>query len=127
MKIKTLHTVEDYEKELEYLDSKINIEKTEDEIVDFLEAISYIEKKLYRSKNKIASHKAYYILNTDWKQLNEERAKEDLPKISNQSMKDAYITLMIDDLQGEYDTLKVKYHYLNELWKYNERKNGVEK
>jgi hypothetical protein len=98
---------------------------TEDEIVDFLEAISNIEKKLYRSKNKIASHKAYYMLNTDWKQLNDERVKEDLPKISNQAMKDAYIASMIDDLQSEYDTLKVKYHYLNELWKYRLRHGKI--
>lgn len=98
---------------------------TTEEIVNFLEAISEVEYKLYNLKGKIAYRKAYYLLNTDWKQLNEERAKEDLPKISNQSMKDAYIALMIDDLQGEYDTLKVKYHYLNELWKYRLRHGKI--
>jgi len=98
---------------------------TDDEVVDFLEAISNIEKRLYRSKTRIASHKAYYLLNTDWKQLNEERVKEDLPKISNQNMKDAYIASMIDDLQSEYDTLKVRYHYLQELWKYRLRHGKI--
>lgn len=96
-----------------------------DEIVDFLEAISEVEYKLYNLKGKIAYRKAYYLLNTDWKQLNEERAKEDLPRISNQAMKDAYIASMIDDLQSEYDTLKVKYHYLNELWKYRLRHGKI--
>lgn len=56
----------------------------------------YIEQKrcnLYRAKCESIYRKKKYelILNVDWNEVNEDRKNKNLPKISNQSQRDAYI------------------------------------
>lgn len=56
----------------------------------------YVEQKrinVYKAKCESIYRKKKYelILNVDWNEVNEDRASKNLPKISNQSQRDAYI------------------------------------
>lgn len=56
----------------------------------------YVEQKrinLYKAKCEGIYRKKKYelILNVDWNEVNGDRASKNLPKISNQSQRDAYI------------------------------------
>ena len=105
--------------DLEKYDEIIN-----NDFVEFMKNLIIVEKKTYRLKQTLIKRKAYYILNTDWGSVNEERKKQNLPKISNQTMKDAYIAELLEDLTEEYNTVKMEYQYLHELWKWKLR-NGI--
>lgn len=61
--------------------------------------------------------KAELILYTNWDKVNEERKEQGLPKISNQSMKEAYVKLdkvycNLLKLRDKYDAQETYYHYL---------------
>ena len=61
--------------------------------------------------------KAELILYTNWDKVNEERKEKGLPKISNQSMKEAYVKLddvycNLIELKDTYEVQEKYYHYL---------------
>ena len=105
----------------------MDLEKYNDVIyndfVEFLKTLLKTENKAYDLKQALIKRKAYYLLNTDWSSVNEAIKKENLPKISNQTMKDAYIAELLEDLTEEYNEMKMEYQYLHEIWKFKLRNN----
>ena len=103
----------------------MDLEKYNDVIyndfVEFLKTLLKTENKAYDLKQALIKRKAYYLLNTDWSSVNEARKKENLPKISNQAMKDAYIAELLEDLTEEYNQMNMEYQYLHEIWKFKLR------
>ena len=56
--------------------------------------------------------KANLWVTTNWNDINEKRAEEGLPKLSNQTMKEGYIDLLLEDLSREVTEAEVEYNFL---------------
>ena len=89
----------------------------EDDILYFLQKVKNTEKKYRELKVKYASRKNSKLLSTNWDEINKKRVEKDLPKLSNQSMKDAYISSLFEDLELEVESARVQYHYFSNVLK----------
>lgn len=71
-------------------------------------------------EHKYRCKKFKETLNTNWEKINEERATNNLPKISNQSQRDAYIGIKIEKERYDYKQAEAKALALNTYLK-----NGI--
>lgn len=71
-------------------------------------------------EHKYRCKKFKETLNTNWDEINEERISNNLPKISNQSQRDAYIGIQIEKERYEYKQAEAKALALNTYLK-----NGI--
>ena len=70
--------------------------------------------KIKKAKNKEKYNKM--LLDTNWDELNEERKQQGLPKLSNQSMKEAYIeTVLSEDYTNELEK-ELEYNTLRRFY-----------
>lgn len=87
-----------------------------DEYMEVLEKYTDSIKKYNDYTILTSKKKAELTLFTDWDTVNEDRRAKGLPKISNQSMKDAYIKQ--DELYCKLIELKNNYHVEVEYYRY---------
>lgn len=83
--------------DIEYLTAKENREKTENDL----------------------------LLKINWKQVNDERLKENLPKISNESQRKAFIQNKIYDLKHKENCLYLKVRQLEMIYENREDLNYI--
>lgn len=87
----------------------ITIVKDYENIRELLTQLGCAETQYKLLKAKFENQKTDLILTTNWNEINEERQNEGLAKISNQSMKDAYILKELADLKAVLDIAELKY------------------
>lgn len=56
--------------------------------------------------------KANLWVTTNWNDINEKRAEEGLPPLSNQTMKEGYINLLLKDYDREVTEAEIQYNFL---------------
>jgi len=78
----------------------------------------------YKAKKKELEEKEFdFILNVNWNEINEERLEEDLPKISNEKMRNAYIKIKFASLREDMEALEVQLNHLNILLKFIDKES----
>lgn len=93
-------------------------------ILELISCIGFAEKNLKKAKANYEKEYNQFLLYTDWNLINEDRKKQNLPKLSNQDMKNAYINeklksqkqflleceMIFNDLKRKYD-VALKYSF----------------
>lgn len=87
----------------------ITIVNNYENIGELLTKLGCAETHYKLLKAKFENQKSDLILTTNWNEINEERQNEGLAKISNQTMKDAYILKELADLKAVLDIAELKY------------------
>ena len=72
------------------------------------------EYKVQKSNNKNKYNEL--LLNTDWDKINSERKEQGLPKLSNQSMKEAYIETLLSEEYNAEESMELEYNKLRRLY-----------
>ena len=74
------------------------------------------KKNLDRFKQKVDIDKNTLLLETNWDKVNEERKAQGLAKISNESMRKAYIDSQLVQEKRDLNTLTVEYETLLRIY-----------
>ena len=74
------------------------------------------KKNLDTRKQKVEIDKNTLLLETNWDKLNEERKAQGLQKISNESMRKAYIDSQLVQEKRDLNTLIVEYEVLQRIY-----------
>lgn len=85
-----------------------------------LENLRKAEENYKFKKHNLEIRKANLWLNVNWNHVNNGREQIGLPKLSNQTMKEAYITSMLEDIKAEVIEAEIEYNYLRRLVKLQE-------
>ena len=68
-------------------------------------------ERVYRYlKEELNSLTGAYTLSTNWEEVNAERVEKGLQKITNQTMKDAYISKELHEIKLQYTEARLNYH-----------------
>ncbi len=89
----------------------------EEDMIYFLHKAKNTEHHYRKLKVKYASMKNSKLLSCNWDEINVKRVDEGLPKLTNQTMKDAYIDSLLEDRYEELVEAQVDYHYYNNVLK----------
>lgn len=89
----------------------------QEDMVYFLHKAKNTEHHYRKLKVKYASMKNSKLLSCNWDEINAKRVDEGLPKLTNQTMKDAYIDSLLEDRYEELVEAQVNYHYYNNVLK----------
>ena len=73
-----------------------------------------VEYKTQKNNNKNKYNKL--LLDTDWDKLNSERKEQGLSKLSNQSMKEAYIETLLSEEYNAEEIMELEYNKLRRLY-----------
>lgn len=76
-------------------------------------------------KHDLEIRKANLWLNVNWNHVNNGREEIGLPKLSNQTMKEAYISSMLEDIRAEVIAAETEYNYLRRVERVEEIKLGL--
>ena len=74
------------------------------------------KKNLDTWKQKVEIDKNTLLLETNWDKLNEERKAQGLQKISNETMRKAYIDSQLVQEKGDLNTLTTEYEVLLRIY-----------
>jgi len=70
------------------------------------------------AKQDLTIKKANLLLTTNWNDVNAQRVEEGLPKISNESMRKAYLDLRLADQIKEVKNLENEYNTIERILNY---------
>lgn len=92
---------------------------------NILQTLTYAEKEYRRQKTELENKTNKLLLNTQWDKINEERKEKGLQKISNDTLRKAYIDEQLtkerkklDKIENRRKQLLRKYEIDLELFKY---------
>lgn len=95
------------------------------DIENILQTLTYAEKEYRRQKTELENKTNKLLLNTQWDKINEERKEKGLQKISNDTLRKAYIDEQLtkerkklDKIENRRKQLLRKYEIDLELFKY---------
>ena len=95
------------------------------DIENILQTLTYAEKEYRRQKTELENKTNKLLLNTQWDKINEERKEKGLQKISNDTLRKAYIDEQLinerknlDKIESRRKQLLRKYEIDLELFKY---------
>ena len=84
----------------------------------FLLSLTEKQEDYLLEKQALETEKAELILNTNWDELNKERKEKGLSKISNESSRQAYISLQLADNIAKFNEVKLEYDNAKRYYKY---------
>ena len=73
-----------------------------------------VEYKTQKNNNKNKYNNL--LLDTDWDKINSERKEQGLSKLSNQSMKEAYIETLLSEEYNAEEIMELEYNKLRRLY-----------
>ena len=90
----------------------------EERVRVFLLSLTEKQEDYLLEKQALETEKAELILNTNWDELNKERKEKGLSKISNESSRQAYISLQLADNIAKFNEVKLEYDNAKRYYKY---------
>lgn len=90
----------------------------EERVRVFLLSLTEKQEDYLLEKQALETEKAELILNTNWDELNKERKEKGLSKISNESSRQAYISLELADNITKFNEVKLEYDNAKRYYKY---------
>ena len=84
--------------------------------IDLLHKLAIAEENYYKEKHIYKKEYNEFLLNTDWNSLNDERASQGLPKLSNQDMKKAYIENQLSTFKSDRILAELEYNRLLRMY-----------
>ena len=90
----------------------------EERVRVFLLSLTEKQEDYLLEKQALELSKAELILNTNWDELNKERKEKGLSKISNESSRQAYISLQLADNIAKFNEVKLEYDNAKRYYKY---------
>jgi len=90
----------------------------EERVRVFLLSLTEKQEDYLLEKQALETEKAELILNTNWDELNKERKEKGLPKISNESSRNAYISLQLADNIAKFNEVKLEYDNAKRYYRY---------
>ena len=90
----------------------------EERVRVFLLSLTEKQEDYLREKQALELSKAELILNTNWDSLNKERKEKGLSKISNESSRNAYISLQLADNISKFNEVKLEYDNAKRYYRY---------
>lgn len=84
----------------------------------FLLSLTEKQEEYLQEKQALEIEKAKLILNTNWDELNKERKEKGLSKISNESGRNAYISIELKDNIAKFNETKLEYDNAKRYYKY---------
>ena len=84
----------------------------------FLLSLTEKQEEYLKEKQALETEKAKLILNTNWDELNKERKEQGLGKISNETGRNAYITLQLADNIAKFNEVKLEYDNAKRYYRY---------
>lgn len=100
-----------------YTESLLEVlEGDEWDIIRIIEEAEQIKAQFDTAKHDLTIKKANLLLTTNWNEVNAQRVEEGLPKISNESMRKAYIDLKVAEKKLEVKALETAYETLLRIY-----------
>ena len=90
----------------------------EERVRVFLLSLTEKQEDYLLEKQALETEKAELILNTNWDELNKERKEKGLSKISNESSRQAYISLELADNITKFNEVKLEYDNAKRYYRY---------
>ena len=90
----------------------------EERVRVFLLSLTEKQEDYLREKQALELSKAELILNTNWDELNKDRKEKGLGKISNESSRNAYISLQLADNIAKFNEVKLEYDNAKRYYRY---------
>ena len=90
----------------------------EERVRVFLLSLTEKQEDYLLEKQALELSKAELILNTNWDELNKDRKEKGLSKISNESSRNAYISLQLADNIAKFNEVKLEYDNAKRYYKY---------
>lgn len=90
----------------------------EERVRVFLLSLTEKQEEYLKEKQALEIEKAKLILNTNWDELNKERKEKGLSKISNESGRNAYISIELKDNIAKFNETKLEYDNAKRYYKY---------
>lgn len=90
----------------------------EERVRVFLLSLTEKQEDYLLEKQALELSKAELILNTNWDELNKERKEQGLSKISNESGRNAYISIELKDAIAKFNETKLEYDNAKRYYKY---------
>ena len=84
----------------------------------FLLSLTEKQEEYLKEKQALELSKAELILNINWDELNKERKEQGLSKISNESGRNAYISIELKDAIAKFNETKLEYDNAKRYYKY---------
>ena len=83
---------------------------------DLLQQLGQVEVRYRKEEQIYVNEYNKILLNTDWDKINDERKDKGLPKLSNQSMKEAYIQDKLKQFNEDVLEYKLQYNQLLRMY-----------
>lgn len=90
----------------------------EERVRVFLLSLTEKQEDYLLEKQALETEKAELILNTNWDELNKDRKEKGLSKISNESSRQAYISLQLADNIAKFNEVKLEYDNAKRYYRY---------
>ena len=90
----------------------------EERVRVFLLSLTEKQEDYLLEKQALETEKAKLILNTNWDELNKDRKEKGLGKISNESSRNAYISLQLADNIAKFNEVKLEYDNAKRYYRY---------
>ena len=90
----------------------------EERVRVFLLSLTEKQEEYLKEKEALDTAKAEIILNKNWDELNKERKEQGLGKISNESGRNAYISLQLADNISKFNEVKLEYDNAKRYYRY---------
>lgn len=84
----------------------------------FLLSLTEKQEEYLKEKQALETEKAKLILHINWDELNKDRREKGLSKISNESSRNAYISLQLADNIAKFNEVKLEYDNAKRYYKY---------
>ncbi len=90
----------------------------EERVRVFLLSLTEKQEDYLREKQDLETEKAKLILYINWDELNKDRKEKGLSKISNESSRNAYISLQLADNIAKFNEVKLEYDNAKRYYRY---------
>ena len=90
----------------------------EERVRVFLLSLTEKQEEYLKEKQALETEKAELVLNTNWDELNKDRKEKGLSKISNESSRQAYISLQLADNIAKFNETKLEYDNAKRYYRY---------
>jgi len=90
----------------------------EERVRVFLLSLTEKQEDYLLEKQALETEKAKLILYTNWDEMNKERKEQGLGKISNESSRNAYISLQLADNIAKFNEVKLEYDNAKRYYRY---------
>ena len=90
----------------------------EERVRVFLLSLTEKQEEYLKEKQTLETEKARLILYINWDELNKDRKEKGLSKISNESSRQAYISLQLADNIAKFNETKLEYDNAKRYYRY---------